>query len=259
MTISRSAHNNPRRVTLLRLQSPSRAQSTTPYPTTTPKPPIPLLNITPSTAIAKQHCSSQDTSCRTTGSEARTNVTTVDTPRSRSHHRVASTATMADDQTINLPQLVIILLLGGFAVRYFFFSTPQSPGQQSTSSRGGVRVRDADVDRVQQMFPQVGRRTIMWDLQRNGGNIAATTERILSGRGLEEVSCRIPADPFQLATAHQLTPYTAATDFPTTHATSCSIFFFAGRHKDGDAKAIPARPDCALQPCGEARRSHQRG
>lgn len=50
-----------------------------------------------------------------------------------------------------------------------------------------MRVREADVDRVQQMFPQVGRRTIMWDLQRNGGNIAATTERILS-RGLEEVS-----------------------------------------------------------------------
>ncbi|KFY24021.1 hypothetical protein V493_05490 [Pseudogymnoascus sp. VKM F-4281 (FW-2241)] len=93
---------------------------------------------------------------------------------------------MADDQTINLPQLVIILLLGGFAVRYFFFSAPQSPGQPSASSRGGVRVREADVDRVQQMFPQVGRRTIMWDLQRNGGNIAATTERILSGRGLEE-------------------------------------------------------------------------
>ncbi|OBT94963.1 hypothetical protein VE01_07477 [Pseudogymnoascus verrucosus] len=93
---------------------------------------------------------------------------------------------MADDQTINLPQLVIILLLGGFAVRYFFFSAPQSPDQPSASSRGGVRVREADVDRVQQMFPQVGRRTIMWDLQRNGGNIAATTERILSGRGLEE-------------------------------------------------------------------------
>ncbi|KFX87918.1 hypothetical protein O988_09225 [Pseudogymnoascus sp. VKM F-3808] len=93
---------------------------------------------------------------------------------------------MADDQTINLPQLVLIILLGGFAVRYFFFSSPQSPGQPSASSRGGVRVREADVERVQQMFPQVGRRTIMWDLQRNGGNIAATTERILSGRGLEE-------------------------------------------------------------------------
>jgi coupling of ubiquitin conjugation to ER degradation protein 1 len=34
----------------------------------------------------------------------------------------------------------------------------------------------------------------MWDLQRNGGNIAATTERILSGRGLEEVSCHITAE-----------------------------------------------------------------
>jgi hypothetical protein len=28
----------------------------------------------------------------------------------------------------------------------------------------------------------------MWDLQRNGGSVAATTERILTGRGLETVS-----------------------------------------------------------------------
>jgi len=48
------------------------------------------------------------------------------------------------------------------------------------------------VERIQQMFPQVGRRLIMWDLQRNGGNIAATTERILSGRGLE-----VPPQTFQ--------------------------------------------------------------
>jgi hypothetical protein len=38
------------------------------------------------------------------------------------------------------------------------------------------------------MFPQVPRRSIMWDLQRNGGNVVATTERVLSGRGLEVVS-----------------------------------------------------------------------
>jgi coupling of ubiquitin conjugation to ER degradation protein 1 len=38
------------------------------------------------------------------------------------------------------------------------------------------------------MFPQIARRTIMWDLQRNGGSVAATTERILSGRGLETAS-----------------------------------------------------------------------
>jgi len=37
------------------------------------------------------------------------------------------------------------------------------------------------------MFPQVGRREVLWDLQRNGGSVAATSERILSG-GLERVS-----------------------------------------------------------------------
>ncbi|MCJ1434606.1 hypothetical protein MMC27_003975 [Xylographa pallens] len=41
------------------------------------------------------------------------------------------------------------------------------------------------------MFPQVGRREIIWDLQRNGGSVAATTERIL-GRGLE-----VPPPSFQ--------------------------------------------------------------
>lgn len=37
------------------------------------------------------------------------------------------------------------------------------------------------------MFPQIGRREIIWDLQRNGGSVTATTERIL-GVGLETVS-----------------------------------------------------------------------
>ena len=47
------------------------------------------------------------------------------------------------------------------------------------------------MERIQQMFPQVSRRNIMWDLQRNGGNVVATTERILSGRGLEVVSLAV--------------------------------------------------------------------
>ena len=38
------------------------------------------------------------------------------------------------------------------------------------------------------MFPQLSTRDIIWDLQRNGGSVAATTERILTGRGLEVVS-----------------------------------------------------------------------
>ena len=84
------------------------------------------------------------------------------------------------EQTVNVPQLIIIILLGGLALRYFLFS-PSSP----SSSAGAV---ERDVETIQQMFPQVPRRVIMWDLQRNGGSVAATTERILSGRGMEEVS-----------------------------------------------------------------------
>ncbi|KAL9598062.1 MAG: hypothetical protein Q9219_004756 [cf. Caloplaca sp. 3 TL-2023] len=34
------------------------------------------------------------------------------------------------------------------------------------------------------MFPQLSRRDIQWDLQLNGGSVQATTERVLSGRGL---------------------------------------------------------------------------
>lgn len=80
-----------------------------------------------------------------------------------------------------------MLVLGGLAVKYFFFSSAANPGQQSRNAANNVRAREADVERIQQMFPQVARRSIMWDLQRNGGNVVATTERVLSGRGLEVV------------------------------------------------------------------------
>ena len=92
------------------------------------------------------------------------------------------------DQTIGLPQLLILLVLGALAMRYFFFSGDTSSPNRSSTSANNIRAREADVERIQQMFPQVSRRSIMWDLQRNGGNVVATTERILSGRGLEVVS-----------------------------------------------------------------------
>jgi hypothetical protein len=96
------------------------------------------------------------------------------------------------DQTVNIPQLILILVLGVLAIRYFFFSSSVSATNSQTrgsaAAANNVRAREADVERIQQMFPQVSRRCIMWDLQRNGGNVVATTERILSGRGLEVVS-----------------------------------------------------------------------
>lgn len=77
------------------------------------------------------------------------------------------------------------------------------------------------VNQVSAMFPQLDRRTIAWDLQRNGGSVAATTERVLTGRGLEN-----PPPSFQ--------PNIPA-DHPATSGTGSST---AGR-----GKALPSQPD----------------
>ncbi|KAL2061739.1 hypothetical protein VTL71DRAFT_7117 [Oculimacula yallundae] len=121
------------------------------------------------------------------------------------------------EQTIGIPQLVLILLVGGFAIRFFFFSTSSGSQSRSSNSANNVRAREADVERIQQMFPQVSRRSIMWDLQRNGGNVVATTERVLSGRGLE-----VPPQSFQ-----------PPLPVPASSATSTAI----------PAQAKPLQPD----------------
>ena len=93
-----------------------------------------------------------------------------------------------ENEQISLPSLILVAILGLLIVRYLFFSSPATPAaRQPQDAASASRAREAVVERVQQMFPQVDRRTILWDLQRNGGNIAATTERILAGR-LETVS-----------------------------------------------------------------------
>ncbi|TPX10493.1 uncharacterized protein E0L32_008543 [Thyridium curvatum] len=100
---------------------------------------------------------------------------------------------MADDQ-INVPSLVLVLVLSGLVIRYLFFSpsgdqaggAQQGSGGRSTRDASAAataqRRRDEAAERIVQMFPQVDRRTALWDLQRNGCNITATTERILAGR-----------------------------------------------------------------------------
>lgn len=87
---------------------------------------------------------------------------------------------MSDEQ-ISLPYFVAILVVFGLIIRYLFFGGP-APQQPSRSPEAFLRSREIAVDRIQQMFPQAERRSILWDLQRNGGNIQNTTERILAGR-----------------------------------------------------------------------------
>ncbi|KAH8173019.1 CUE domain-containing protein [Sarocladium implicatum] len=105
---------------------------------------------------------------------------------------------MANDQ-IPLPYFLAILVIGGLIVRYLFFGGPAAP-QARRSPEAFVRSREVAVERIQQMFPQADRRSILWDLQRNGGSVQSTTERILAGRlDTPPVTFQPPPPPSQTA------------------------------------------------------------
>ncbi|KAF2824499.1 AMFR protein-like protein [Ophiobolus disseminans] len=88
------------------------------------------------------------------------------------------------EQSINIPQVIVFLVVSFLAVRWYL-SKPAVAGTRAAPQRNTPRMNPAQIDHVAQMFPQLSRRDIAWDLQRNGGNVAATTERALSGRGLD--------------------------------------------------------------------------
>jgi len=95
---------------------------------------------------------------------------------------------MSDDEpSINIPSLLTLAVVSFFVIRWFF-NRDSGAGGSRAGAQGRTRGRVADpeqVEQIAQMFPQLSRRDIAWDLQRNGGSVAATTERILTGRGLE--------------------------------------------------------------------------
>lgn len=97
----------------------------------------------------------------------------------------------AHETTINIPQLLVILAISFLAIRWLTSSrTATAPAVPISSTRPGANQRAANerhVETVLQMFPQLDRRTIMWDLQRNGNNVQMTTERVLGGGRLETV------------------------------------------------------------------------
>lgn len=97
-----------------------------------------------------------------------------------------------EEASVNIPSLLTLAVVSYFVIRWFL-NRDSSPGSGDARSRGRRNVVDpAQVEQISQMFPQLSTRDIIWDLQRNGGSVAATTERILTGRGLDVVS--LPAD-----------------------------------------------------------------
>lgn len=93
-----------------------------------------------------------------------------------------------EEATISYPSIALVVILASLIYyRYFSTSSSQSSSSSSTQSRNGLRFTQAQVDQVAGMFPQMSRRDIMWDLQRNRGSVNATVERVLGGRGLDAV------------------------------------------------------------------------
>lgn len=101
--------------------------------------------------------------------------------------------TVMAEQTLNIPQLIAVVLVGFLAIRWFL--SPGSPSSRSSSQNAGRQINPAHVEQIMQMFPQLDRRSVMWDLQRNGGSLQATTERLLSGRPLDTVRQQRRASP----------------------------------------------------------------
>ncbi len=89
------------------------------------------------------------------------------------------------EQTLNLPSLFVVLVVLILSIRYFFFTGPSTPSRSPARDRNTANPEH--IEQIAQMFPQLSRRDIQWDLQRNGGSVQATTERVLSGRGMERV------------------------------------------------------------------------
>ncbi|KAJ0417120.1 putative AMFR protein [Aspergillus carlsbadensis] len=90
-----------------------------------------------------------------------------------------------EEPSLNIPSLLTLAVVSFFVIRWFFKRDGEGGAPGSRSRARGNVVDPAQVEQISQMFPQLSTRDIMWDLQRNGGNVAATTERILMGRGLD--------------------------------------------------------------------------
>lgn len=103
---------------------------------------------------------------------------------------------MTEAQTISLPQILVFLVVGLLIVRWFFSSnTPAAPGTRNGAPAHGSRVNPAHVEQLMAMFPQLDRRTVIWELQRNGGSVNRIAETVLGGGRLSVVSeghCILP-------------------------------------------------------------------
>lgn len=121
------------------------------------------------------------------------------------------------EPSLNIPSLLTLAVVSFFVLRWFLSSrtSTENGGLREQLQPRGRRVDPAQVEQISQMFPQLNRREIMWDLHRNGGSVTATTERILTGRGLET-----PPPSYQPEALRTTPPEVPTTSRPASKAQS---------------------------------------
>ncbi|KAE9961475.1 hypothetical protein BLS_002006 [Venturia inaequalis] len=136
---------------------------------------------------------------------------------------------MAEAQTISLPQILVFLVVGLLIIRWFFASgTPTSSGAQNGATAHGSRVNPAHVEQLLAMFPQLDRRTVIWELQKNGGNVNRIAETVLGGGRLS-----IPPPTFQPPMPQPSTNARAATRPGPTHPDLITKYNLASKLAEG--------------------------
>lgn len=144
-----------------------------------------------------------------------------------------------EEPTLNIPSLLTLAVLSFFVIRWFL-KRDGSSGSGNARSRGRGNVDPAQVEQIAQMFPQLSVRDIMWDLQRNGGSAAATTERILTGRGLE-LAPQSFQPQIQISSATTQTASSSATPSKSAEQDLISRYNLASRvSDDGPSYERPA-------------------
>ncbi|OAG04137.1 uncharacterized protein CC84DRAFT_1096050 [Paraphaeosphaeria sporulosa] len=103
------------------------------------------------------------------------------------------------EQTLNIPQIIVFIAVTVLIVRWFL--KPSGAGQPSSASNRAARLNPAQIDHLVQMFPQLDRRTVAWNLNRTGGNAQAITETLLAGGTLQQ-----PPTSFQIPPSRTATP-----------------------------------------------------
>lgn len=104
---------------------------------------------------------------------------------------------------IGLPQIAACLLIGYLIFRWYSSSPTTATGQSSSANTRAVPRRaptpaeatliNSRAELVSGMFPQIPLAAIKWELQKNGANVEATTEKILTNGFLPEPPA--PANP----------------------------------------------------------------